>query len=59
MMLEAGRDLLAVDLDAGPYAVPDRLDRTVGQRKLETLGVRIDEPTDSQRTDRQDWQEGF
>lgn len=59
MMIEAGRDLLDADRSPGLYAVPDRLDRAVGQRKLQTLGVTIDEPTSSQREYDRNWRDGF
>jgi adenosylhomocysteinase len=59
MMIEAGRDLVDASLDPGLYAVPDRLDRAVGNRKLATLGVDIDEPTDAQERYERDWRDGF
>ncbi|MDG5777952.1 adenosylhomocysteinase [Haloarculaceae archaeon H-GB2-1] len=57
MMFEAGRDIRETDLEPGLYAVPDRLDRGVAERKLETLDATIDEPTDSQREYDSDWRE--
>jgi adenosylhomocysteinase len=43
------------DLDPGLYSVPDRIDREVARRKLRTLGVEVDEETESQREYSQDW----
>jgi adenosylhomocysteinase len=57
IMFEAARDLLDVDLNPGLYQVPDRLDRAVAERKLETLGKEIDEPTKEQRVYDSDWRE--
>ena len=57
MMFVAARDLLTenTDLPPGAYAIPDKLDREVAARKLETLGVSIDELTDTQREYYEDW----
>ncbi len=59
MMFEAARDLLEADREPGLHAVPDRLDRAVAERKLETLGATVDEPTAAQRDYRDDWRAGF
>ncbi|WP_049929176.1 adenosylhomocysteinase [Halopiger goleimassiliensis] len=60
MMFEAARDMLAEgrgeDLAPGLYAMPDRLDRAVAERKLETLGASIDEWTDRQRAYAEEWE---
>jgi adenosylhomocysteinase len=58
MMFVAAQDLLTGDRELAPgvYAIPDRLDRAVAERKLETLGVAIDAPTDSQREYAADWE---
>jgi adenosylhomocysteinase len=57
-MFVAGLDLAerGGDLASSVYAVPDRLDRRVAERKLETLGVAIDEMTDRQREYADDWE---
>ncbi|PSP79126.1 adenosylhomocysteinase [Halobacteriales archaeon QS_1_68_20] len=57
MMFEAARDLATGDRDLGPglYQVPDRLDRAVARRKLDDMGVAIDEMTDRQREYYEDW----
>jgi len=61
MMFEAARDMLAggaaADLDPGLYPVPDRLDRAVAERKLETLGVSTDGMTDRQREYAKEWEQ--
>jgi adenosylhomocysteinase len=59
MMFTAAHDMLAGDGDAltpGLYNIPDRLDRAVAERKLETLGVSIDEMTESQRAYGKEWE---
>lgn len=59
MMFEAARDMLASegkDLAPGLYAMPDRLDRAVANRKLETLDVEIDDLTEHQREYYEDWE---
>jgi adenosylhomocysteinase len=52
MMFLAGLDHVdgegGPNLEPGLYAVPDRLDRRAAERKLETLGVVIDDLTDRQ-----------
>jgi adenosylhomocysteinase len=52
MMFLAGLDHVdgegGGNLEPGLYAVPDRLDRRAAERKLETLGVVIDDLTDRQ-----------
>jgi adenosylhomocysteinase len=60
MMFEAARDMLggaAADLEPGLYAMPDRLDRDVAERKLATLGVTIDELTERQREYYEEWEQ--
>ncbi|MDY6818964.1 MAG: adenosylhomocysteinase [Halobacteriales archaeon] len=53
MMFVAGRDHIDGEggdaLSPGLYTVPDRLDRAVAERKLETLDIDIDALTDAQR----------
>jgi adenosylhomocysteinase len=59
MMFEAARDMLAGEgrnLTPGLYAMPDRLDRAVANRKLETLDVEIDDLTEHQ-PDITEWSE--
>lgn len=57
MMFEAARELVDGDraLDPGLYPVPDRLDRAVAERGMETLGLSLDVPTDRQREYAADW----
>ncbi len=58
MMFIAAYDLIVenTDLEPGTYAIPDRLDRAVAERKLETLDVEIDGLTESQREYMTDWE---
>ncbi|MFC4540534.1 adenosylhomocysteinase [Halosolutus amylolyticus] len=60
MMFEAARDMLAEGrgekLAPGLYAMPDRLDRAVANRKLETLDVDVDDLTDRQREYYEEWE---
>jgi adenosylhomocysteinase len=58
MMFTAAYDMLAegVDLEPGLYSIPDRLDREVATRKLETLGIDIDDLTESQREYYEEWE---
>lgn len=58
MMFAAAHDMLTEDPDLTPglYAIPDRLDREVASRKLETLGVTIDDLTETQREYYEDWE---
>ena len=58
MMFVAAYDMLAegVDLEPGLYGIPDRLDREVASRKLETLGIDIDDLTESQRDYYDEWE---
>jgi len=58
MMFTAAYDMLTADELPGPglYAIPDRLDRAVAERKLDTLGVSIDEMTESQKEYATDWE---
>jgi len=57
MMFVTAYDLLtrAHDLGPGLYAIPDRLDRDVAERKLETLGIDIDEVTSAQEEYADSW----
>jgi adenosylhomocysteinase len=43
------------ELPAGVQAVPESIDQEVAALKLAALGVRIDEPTDEQRSYRESW----
>ncbi len=60
MMFEAARDMLAggsgEELAPGLYAIPDRLDREVAYRKLDTLDVAVDDLTERQREYYEDWE---
>lgn len=57
MIFVAAHDLLTGgrELMPGTYAIPDRLDREVAERKLATLDATIDEATDAQREHAVDW----
>jgi adenosylhomocysteinase len=57
MMFTAAHDLITDDHDLTPgvYAIPDRLDRRVAERKLATLGIDIDKETETQREYATDW----
>jgi adenosylhomocysteinase len=57
MMFTAAHDIITGDrtLAPGVYAIPDRLDRRVAKRKLTTLGIDIDEVTETQREYAADW----
>lgn len=57
MMFVAAHDLLTGgrELAPGAYAIPDRLNREVAERKLVTLDATIDEATDAQREHAVDW----
>ena len=59
MMFMAAYDMLAdgIDLAPGLYNVPDRLDRRVAERKLETLGVSLETLTDSQEAYYDEWEQ--
>jgi adenosylhomocysteinase len=58
MMFVAAHDMVTSEdrLSPGVYAIPDRLDRAVADRKLETLDITIDELTESQREYYDDWE---
>ncbi|MCU4802240.1 adenosylhomocysteinase [Halobacteria archaeon HArc-gm2] len=58
MMFVAAYDMLVdgPDLEPGLYNIPDRLDRAVADRKLETLGVSIDDMTESQQAYTEEWE---
>jgi len=58
MMFVAAYDMLVDDpgLDPGLYQIPDRLDRAVADRKLETLGLSTEELTGSQRAYYEEWE---
>ena len=57
MMFVTAYDLLTRDHDLGPglYAIPDRLDRDVAERKLDTLDIDIDAVTQAQQEYADDW----
>jgi adenosylhomocysteinase len=59
MMFMAAYDMLAdgVELEPGLYNIPDRLDRAVAERKLETLGVSLETLTDSQEAYYDEWEQ--
>ncbi len=58
MMFVAAYDMLVDDpgLEPGLYAIPDRLDREVASRKLETLGLSVEDLTASQRAYYEEWE---
>ncbi|SDJ67252.1 adenosylhomocysteinase [Halovenus aranensis] len=58
MMFTAAYDMLAdgTDLDPGLYTVPDRLDRAVASRKLDTLGLSTEGLTDRQQAYYEEWE---
>ncbi len=58
MMFMAAYDMLAddTDLEPGLYAIPDRLDRAVAERKLETLGISLESLTENQRAYYEEWE---
>lgn len=58
MMFMAGYDMLTGDREFSPgvYPIPDRVDRTVADHKLATLGRSTDELTDRQREYYDDWE---
>ena len=45
-------------LDKKVYPVPEEIDTEVARLKLETMGVRIDELTATQKAYLEDWEEG-
>lgn len=57
MMFMSAYDIITqeTDLTPGVYSVPDRLDREVAERKLDTLDVSIDSFTDRQREYSDSW----
>jgi adenosylhomocysteinase len=59
MMFMAAYDMLVdgPDLEPGLYNIPDRLDRAVAERKLETLGVSLETLTDSQEAYYDEWEQ--
>jgi adenosylhomocysteinase len=52
------RELALGRLRAGVNAFPDELDTLIARTKLETLGVALDEPTESQRRALGEWRVG-
>ena len=58
MMFVAAYDMLVdgPDLAPGLYNIPDRLDREVAHRKLDTLGLSTEELLESQREYADDWE---
>ncbi len=58
MMFMAAYDMLVdgTDLAPGLYNIPDRLDRAVAMRKLETLGLSIETLTESQQSYYEEWE---
>lgn len=56
MMLRSTRELLQRDLSAGLHGVPPRLDREVGERKLQALGIEHDSLTSEQKEYLSTWQ---
>jgi len=58
MMFVAAYDMLVdgTDLAPGLYNIPDRLDRKVANRKLDTLGLSTEEMIESQRAYAEEWE---
>ncbi|WP_267161270.1 adenosylhomocysteinase [Halovenus salina] len=58
MMVVAAYDMLAdgVDLEPGLYNIPDRLDRAVADRKLDTLGLSTEGLTERQQAYADEWE---
>ncbi|MFB6227644.1 MAG: adenosylhomocysteinase [Halobacteriales archaeon] len=58
MMFMAAYDMLANEagLEPGLYGVPDRLDRAVAERKLDTLGLSTESLTESQQAYYEEWE---
>ncbi len=58
MMFMAAYDMLVdgPDLDPGLYAIPDRLDRAVANRKLDTLGLSTETLTERQQEYYGEWE---
>jgi len=58
MMFVAAYDMLVDEpgLEPGLYQIPDRLDRDVAARKLETLGVSTEDLTESQHDYYEQWE---
>jgi len=46
------------ELESGLYSVPDRIDREIARRKLRTLGVEVEEETETHRECSQNWRHG-
>jgi adenosylhomocysteinase len=44
------------DMEPGLYGIPDRLDRDVAARKLETLGLSTEDLTESQQAYHEEWE---
>jgi adenosylhomocysteinase len=59
MMFMAAYDMLATEtsLEPGLYSIPDRLDRAVAERKLDTLGLSTESLTESQRAYYKEWEQ--
>jgi len=58
MMFVAAYDMLVdgPDMEPGLYGIPDRLDRDVAARKLETLGLSTEDLTESQQAYHEEWE---
>ncbi|WP_363465152.1 adenosylhomocysteinase [Halogeometricum borinquense] len=58
MMFVAAYEMLAegVEREPGLHSIPDRLDREVASRKLDTLGISIDDLTESQQAYYDEWE---
>jgi adenosylhomocysteinase len=58
MMFVAAYDMLVDGTDLGPglYNIPDRLDRAVAERKLDTLGLSTETLTESQQAYYEEWE---
>jgi adenosylhomocysteinase len=58
MMFMAAYDMLVdgTEMQPGLYSIPDRLDRAVAERKLETLGLSTESLTENQQAYYEEWE---
>jgi len=57
-LLVAARDLWETERSPGVYELPEELDRAVAERKLDALGLAVDDETDAQARYRNSWRRG-